>query len=70
MRRIVDAYYSNDLKCWVRLEREADGEWCHTSGYATRAEAVASHLLQATAVVAHFGGQSATQWVHPCDRRG
>jgi hypothetical protein len=41
MRRIVDAYYSNDLKCWVRLEREADGEWCHTSGYATRADALA-----------------------------
>jgi cytochrome c biogenesis protein ResB len=68
MRRMVDAYYSNDLKCWVRLEREADGEWCHTSGHATRAEAVASHLLQPTPVVAHFGGQSATQWVHPCDR--
>jgi hypothetical protein len=70
MRRIVDAYYSNDLKCWVRLEREADGEWCHTSGYATPAEALASHLLQTTAVVAHFGGQSATQWIHPCDKGG
>lgn len=40
MRRIVDAYYSNDLKCWVRLERMEDGEWCHTSGYATRADAL------------------------------
>jgi cytochrome c biogenesis protein ResB len=69
MRRIVDAYYSNDLKCWVRLEREADGEWCHTSGYATRAEAVASHLLHTTLVVSHSGAQSATQWVHPCDQR-
>jgi hypothetical protein len=67
--RLVDAYYSNELRCWVRLEREADGEWCHTSGYATHAEAVAPHLLQATAVESHFDGQSATQWVHPCDRR-
>jgi hypothetical protein len=40
MRRIVDAYYSNDLECWVRMERQADGEWCHTSGYATRADAL------------------------------
>lgn len=40
MRRIVDAYYSNDLKCWVRLERLEDGEWCHTSGYASREDAV------------------------------
>jgi hypothetical protein len=40
MRRIVDAYYSNDLKCWVRLEREADGEWCHTSGFSTREAAM------------------------------
>jgi len=40
MRRIVDAYYSNDLHCWVRLERTEDGEWCHTSGYATKEEAV------------------------------
>lgn len=40
MRRIVDAYYSNDLRCWFRLERMEDGEWCHTSGYATRAAAM------------------------------
>jgi hypothetical protein len=40
MRLIVDAYYSNALKCWVRMERQADGEWCHTSGYATRADAL------------------------------
>jgi len=69
MRLIVDAYYSSNLKCWVRLEREADGEWRHTSGYATRAGAVASHLLATTTFAAHFDGQSATQWVHPCDRR-
>lgn len=36
----TDAYYSNKLKCWVRLEREVDGEYCHTSGYATRDEAL------------------------------
>lgn len=40
MRRIVDAYYSNSLKCWVRLEEMEDGEWCHTSGFATREEAL------------------------------
>jgi hypothetical protein len=37
---MVDAYYSNELKCWVRLEREADGEWCHTSGFSTREAAI------------------------------
>jgi hypothetical protein len=67
MRRIVDAYYSNDLECWVRLEREADGEWCHTSGYATREDAVASHLLATNSVASHFDAQSERQWVHPCD---
>jgi hypothetical protein len=36
----MTAYYSKDLKSWVRLEQEADGEWCHTSGYATQEEAV------------------------------
>lgn len=40
MRQIVDAYYSNDLGCWVRMERMEDGEWCHTSGYLTRASAM------------------------------
>jgi hypothetical protein len=50
----VDAYYSNAMKCWVRLEREADGEWCHTSGYATQDEALGRpHTL--------------TKWAHPCD---
>jgi cytochrome c biogenesis protein ResB len=38
--RLVDAYYSNELRCWVRMERQVDGEWCHTSGYATKEEAV------------------------------
>jgi hypothetical protein len=40
MRRIVDAYYSNELKSWVRLERQEDGEWCHTSGYSSREDAL------------------------------
>jgi len=40
MRLIVDAYYSNDLRCWVRLERGEDGEWCHTSGFSSRASAL------------------------------
>jgi hypothetical protein len=34
------AYYSEELKSWVRLEQQVDGEWCHTSGYATQEEAV------------------------------
>jgi hypothetical protein len=40
MRPIVDAYYSQSLKCWVRMERTEDGEWCHTSGYVTREAAI------------------------------
>jgi len=39
MKKIVDAYYSNELKCWVRLERMEDGEWCHTSGYDSKESA-------------------------------
>jgi hypothetical protein len=34
------AYYSENLKCWVRLEREADGEYCHTSGFGSREAAL------------------------------
>jgi hypothetical protein len=30
------AYYSEELKSWVRLERQADGEYCHTSGFGSR----------------------------------
>jgi len=37
---MISAYYSNDLKCWVRLERCEDGEYCHTSGYETKNEAL------------------------------
>ena len=36
----MTAYYSKELMSWVRLERQLDGEWCHTSGYATQEEAV------------------------------
>lgn len=36
----MTAYYSKELMSWVRLEQEVDGEWCHTSGYATQEEAV------------------------------
>jgi hypothetical protein len=37
----IHAYFSAELKSWVRMEKQADGEWCHTSGYATREEAMA-----------------------------
>lgn len=30
------AYYSLELKSWVRLERQEDGEYCHTSGFGSR----------------------------------
>jgi hypothetical protein len=40
MRPLVDAYYSSDLKCWVRMERMEDGEWCHTSGFSSRVTAM------------------------------
>lgn len=36
----ISAYYSKELKSWVRMTREHDGEYCHTSGYATRDEAI------------------------------
>lgn len=51
----VDAYYSNEMRCWVRLEREADGVWCHTSGYASREEAMGRQP------------ETLTKWSHPCD---
>jgi len=37
----VSAYWSEELKCWVRLEKMEDGEYCHTSGYKTEKEALA-----------------------------
>lgn len=36
----VSAYFSSEQKSWVRMERQADGEYCHTSGYATEQEAL------------------------------
>jgi hypothetical protein len=36
----TSAYYSEDLKSWVRLERQADGEYCHTSGFGSEAAAL------------------------------
>jgi len=39
-KTMISAYYSNELKSWVRLERCEDGEYCHTSGYGTRDEAL------------------------------
>ena len=35
-----DAYYSESLKSWVRMERQEDGEWCHTSGFGSREAAL------------------------------
>lgn len=37
----ISAYYSTDLQSWVRMEKQEDGEYCHTSGYATEKEALA-----------------------------
>lgn len=34
------AYYSEDLKSWVRLERQEDGEYCHTSGFGSEKAAL------------------------------
>jgi hypothetical protein len=42
---MTTAYYSNELKCWVRLDREFDGEFCHTSGYKTKEEALGKNLV-------------------------
>lgn len=42
----MTAYYSKELMSWVRLESQVDGEWCHTSGYATEEEAVGVSRLR------------------------
>jgi hypothetical protein len=34
------AYYSEELKSWVRLERQVDGEYCHTSGFGSERAAL------------------------------
>jgi len=41
----LTAYYSLELKSWVRMEGpQEDGEYCLTSGYQTRAEAMGFEL--------------------------
>ena len=32
----VFAYFSNETKTWVRLEKLEDNEYCHSSGYPSR----------------------------------
>lgn len=34
------AYYSEETKSWVRLERQEDGEYCHTSGFGSERAAL------------------------------
>lgn len=34
------AYYSEELKSWVRMERQEDGEYCHTSGFGSERAAL------------------------------
>lgn len=41
----TSAYYSNELGSWVRLDREVDGEYCHTSGYASKEEALGKIIV-------------------------
>jgi hypothetical protein len=36
----TSAYYSEELKSWVRLERQVDGEYCHTSGFGSERAAL------------------------------
>lgn len=45
---MIDAYYSNELKSWVRLERCEDGEYSHTSGYESRDEALGKMFVPYT----------------------
>jgi hypothetical protein len=44
------AYYSSELSSWVRMDRQADGEYCNTSGYETEAEALGVKLYEAPRV--------------------
>lgn len=37
---MTSAYYSEELKSWVRLERQVDGEYCHTSGFGSERAAL------------------------------
>lgn len=36
---VVNAYYNSD-GTWTRIERQPDGEWCHTSGFSSREAAL------------------------------
>ena len=65
---LVDAYYSEELKCWVRMTREHDNEWCHTSGYSTRGEALGEPVL-ARYGVTHQKADPEGHWVNPCDQK-
>lgn len=42
---MISAYYSNELKSWVRLERCEDGEYCHTSGYDSKDDALGKNIV-------------------------
>jgi hypothetical protein len=42
----TSAYYSENLKSWVRLERQADGEYCHTSGFGSERAALGFDLCR------------------------
>lgn len=37
---MLDAYFSYETQSWVRLEKQEDGEYCHTSGFPTRIHAI------------------------------
>lgn len=37
---MTSAYYSENLKSWVRLERQVDGEYSHTSGFGSERAAL------------------------------
>jgi len=41
---MTSAYYSENLKSWVRLERQVDGEYCHTSGFGSERAALGFNL--------------------------
>ena len=36
---VCETYFSQETQSCVRLERQEDGEWCHTSGFSTQEEA-------------------------------
>jgi hypothetical protein len=52
---MISTYYSQELKSWVRMTKECDGEYCHTSGYSTREEALGIEK------------SFEFDWIHPCD---